>query len=200
MQGVGDIDVKFKDSNYVFEHSFTLSDTKYLVIPPYQPVEWILVRMGSQFTICSYSGMLSHFLLFLVFTHISLHSFTTFLRLICISLRITYTSSSLLHHSHPSHRLLGTVDPSKEKDTKTSNCDCAAVVNSADSTFTSLPFPRTIRKPEQQFFLTAEITPVCLLLFTPSFLLFFFPAFLFWLLMFLSSNTYIINFIFVGQE
>ena len=142
---------------------------------------------------------LSHFSLFLAFTHVSYHSFTTFLCLICISLRITLslliTPSSLSYHY-----LLGTVDPSKVKDTKTSSCDCAAVVNSADSTFTSLPFPRTIRKPEQQFFLTAEITPVCLLLFTPSFLLFFFPAFLFWLLMFLASNSYIINFVFVGQE
>jgi hypothetical protein len=55
-KGKGNMDVKFKDSTYVFEHDFELSDDSYLVIPPYQPVEWLLIRLGAKFSVCSYSG------------------------------------------------------------------------------------------------------------------------------------------------
>eukprot|EP00026_Physarum_polycephalum_P004396 Phypoly_transcript_04415.p1 GENE.Phypoly_transcript_04415~~Phypoly_transcript_04415.p1 ORF type:complete len:623 (+),score=88.37 Phypoly_transcript_04415:126-1994(+) len=104
-KGGGNMDIKFKDSNYVFEHKFELGD-KYLVIPPYQPVEWMIVRSSETYKVCSYYDSLD-------------------------------TTSDAGNHAE---------------------CDCASEVAAASS-FTSVTFPHTIRKPEQQFFLTAELTP-----------------------------------------
>lgn len=106
-EGEGNLDIKFKDSTYVFEHKFQVDAQNYLIIPPYQPVEWIIIRLNQKYDLCSYSDSVY----------------------------------------------------SEDSNAVSSNCACTNVVNNETSSFSSVTFPRTIRKPEQPFFLTADITP-----------------------------------------
>lgn len=53
----GRVDVKFKDSTYTFDHEYEVSKDSYLVIPPYQPVEWLWLRSRGSINICAYESM-----------------------------------------------------------------------------------------------------------------------------------------------
>lgn len=56
-KGTGKMDVKFKDSLYVFDHPIDLSDEyPCLVIPPYQPVEWMMIDSSASINVCAYSS------------------------------------------------------------------------------------------------------------------------------------------------
>lgn len=105
-QGKGKIDVKFKDSLYVFDHPIDLTEEyPCLVIPPYQPLEWMMIDSSANLNVCSYSD---------------------------------------------------TVEG--EGRTQAKECDCTAVMSQSPKC-KAVGLPRTIRKPEHEFFLTAELTP-----------------------------------------
>lgn len=105
-RGKGKMDVKFKDSLYVFEQPIDLTDEyPCLVIPPYQPLEWMMIDAGSSINVCSYSDAVED-----------------------------------------------------GENTQAKNCDCTDVMSASPKCRAVGP-PRTIRKPEHEFFLTAELTP-----------------------------------------
>lgn len=64
-KGEGHVDIKFKDSNYIFDQVVNVNDEKYLIIPPYQPVEWFWLRVSGDVSICAYEGKI-FILLFLL--------------------------------------------------------------------------------------------------------------------------------------
>ncbi len=55
--GSGSFDIKFKDSLYIFDQSVDFAKTRCIVVPPYQPVEWISGGFSSDVNICSYEGI-----------------------------------------------------------------------------------------------------------------------------------------------
>ncbi len=62
--GGGSFDVKFKDSLYIFDQQIDFKEYPCIVVPPYQPVEWLSIGFSSDVTICSYEGMDFKFLFF----------------------------------------------------------------------------------------------------------------------------------------
>ncbi len=53
----GTFDVKFKDSIYIFDQFIDFNEYPCIIIPPYQPVEWINFGFNDDVNVCSYEGM-----------------------------------------------------------------------------------------------------------------------------------------------
>jgi hypothetical protein len=102
--GEGTLDVKFKDSNYVFDQRIHLSAESYVIVPPYQPVEWVYLRFPGRIAVCSFSGKLKMSPLSLNQPHITY---------ITTPHSTQHTPSHYPHHHAPSYTITHpTIKPS----------------------------------------------------------------------------------------
>eukprot|EP01112_Ceratiomyxa_fruticulosa_P007257 TRINITY_DN1874_c0_g1_i1.p1 TRINITY_DN1874_c0_g1~~TRINITY_DN1874_c0_g1_i1.p1 ORF type:complete len:610 (-),score=89.05 TRINITY_DN1874_c0_g1_i1:73-1902(-) len=89
----------------LFHFDYPLNGVECLIIPPYQPLDWIMLDYRAQLSVCAYSDSITE-------------------------------------------DEVGTAG----------DCACSAAIKNPNACQVMTP-PRTIRKPEHEFFLTAEITP-----------------------------------------